>query len=62
MATPAVTTNARLSAADLVSVAVTGATNSTPYGYTTAAQANAIVTTLNAVVALLKAGGETHPA
>ena len=34
-------------------VATTGATNSTPYGYTTAAQANAIVTLLNEIRAAL---------
>lgn len=42
-------------AATIASVAVTGATNTTPYGFTTAAQANAIVTSLNACLVALKA-------
>lgn len=33
-----------------VSVATTGATAVTPFGYTTAAQANAIVTAINALI------------
>lgn len=39
------------------SVATTGATNTTPYGYTTAAQANDIITKLNTVIAALVANG-----
>jgi len=54
--TPSVTTETLLRAYDLTSVATTGATASTPYGFTEA-QANAIVTQLNAVIALLKADG-----
>ena len=38
-------------------VAATGATNAAPYGYTTAAQANDIVTRLNAIRAALVANG-----
>lgn len=38
-------------------VASTAATNTTPYGYTTAAQANDIVTKLNAVITALKNNG-----
>jgi hypothetical protein len=38
-------------------VATTGATNSSPYGFTTAAQADAIVARLNAVIAALVANG-----
>lgn len=38
-------------AATATDVATTGATGDTPYGYTTAAQANAIVTAINALVA-----------
>lgn len=34
-------------------VATTGSTNSSPYGYTTAAQANAIVTLVNEIRATL---------
>lgn len=40
-----------------VQPAATGATNSTPFGYTTAAQADAIVTWIRAVDAALKANG-----
>ena len=39
------------------SVATTGATNSTPYGYSTAAQADAIVTLVNELRAALVAKG-----
>jgi hypothetical protein len=39
------------------SVVTTGATNAAPYGYTTAAQANAIVTLLNNIQAALVANG-----
>lgn len=43
--------------ADQAAVATTGASNSTPYGYTTAAQANAIVTLVNALrLALVNTG------
>jgi hypothetical protein len=38
-------------------VATTGATNTTPYGFTTAAQANALVAAVNSVLAILKAHG-----
>lgn len=38
-------------------VAVTGATNSTPYGFTTAAQADALVTLVNELRAALVAKG-----
>lgn len=38
-------------------VATTGATNSTPYGYTTAAQADALVTLVNELRAALVAKG-----
>jgi UDP-N-acetyl-D-mannosaminuronic acid transferase (WecB/TagA/CpsF family) len=39
--------------ASQAAVATTGATNVTPYGFTTAAQANAIVTLLNEIRAAL---------
>ena len=43
--------------ADQAAVATTGATNSSPYGFTTAAQANALVAGYNAVrLALVNAG------
>lgn len=38
-------------------VAVTGSTNTTPYGYTTAAQADAIVALVNEIRAALVAAG-----
>lgn len=38
-------------------VATTGASNSTPYGYTTAAQADAVVSLLNEIRAALVAAG-----
>lgn len=38
-------------------VATTGATNSSPYGFTTAAQADALVTAVNNILAALKANG-----
>lgn len=41
------------------SIAATGATSTTPFGYTTAAQANAIVTLLNQIRAALVANGIT---
>ena len=44
---------AQRSGAAQAAVATTTATNSTPYGYTTAAQANAIVTLLNEIRATL---------
>lgn len=48
---------ARASGASQAAVATTGATNSSPYGFTTAAQADAIVTLVNALrTALLNAG------
>lgn len=40
-----------------VAVATTGATNTTPYGFTTAAQANALVTLVNELRAALVALG-----
>jgi len=45
------------SAAPIATVATTGATNTTPFGYTTAGQANDIVTKLNLIIAALKANG-----
>lgn len=48
-ATPAVMRSGAAQAA----VATTGATNTTPYGFTTAAQADAIVTLLNEIRAAL---------
>lgn len=45
------------SGAAQAAVAATGASNSTPYGYTTAAQADAIVTLLNEIRAALIAKG-----
>ena len=55
--TPAQTTASVVKAADLVSVATTGSTTTTPYGFTTAAQADALVAQVNAIIALLKAAG-----
>ena len=40
-----------------VAVTTTAATTSTPYGYTTSTQANAIVTAVNATLANLRALG-----
>jgi hypothetical protein len=37
--------------------AATGSTNSSPYGYTTSAQADAIVTALNDIIAALQGVG-----
>lgn len=44
-------------AAYVASVATTTATTTTPYGFTTSTQANAIVTSLNSVMDCLKAHG-----
>lgn len=45
------------SGAAQAAVATTGATNSTPYGFTTAAQPDALVATVNAIrLALVNAG------
>lgn len=55
--TPYQTTDTLLRAADLTAVASTGTTTTTPYGFTTAAQADAVVTQLNLIIALLKAHG-----
>lgn len=55
--TPYQTSDAFLRAADLVAVATTTPTSSSPYGFTLA-QATAIITGLNAVIALLKAEGD----
>jgi hypothetical protein len=52
--TPYQTTDGITKASDLVSVPTTGSTSTTPFGYSQA-QADDIVVTLNAVVALLKA-------
>lgn len=41
----------------LTSVATTGASSSSPFGFTTAAQADAIVSQLNKIIALLKLQG-----
>lgn len=43
--------------ATVASVTTTGATSSTPFGYTTSTQADAIVTALNSVIAKLKTLG-----
>ena len=45
------TADTTVAAATAVAVGTTGSTTSTPYGYTTSTQADAIVTTLNALVA-----------
>lgn len=45
------TADTTVAAATAVAVATTGATAVTPFGYTTAAQANAIVTAVNALIA-----------
>lgn len=44
---------AQRASADQAAVATTGATNTTPYGFTTAAQANAVVTLVNELRAAL---------
>lgn len=44
-------------AAAITSPADTGATNSSPYGFTTAAQADAIVTSVRAILAALREKG-----
>ena len=41
----------------ITACATTAATTATPYGYTTSTQADAIVTSLNAVIAALKTLG-----
>lgn len=46
---PAQTLVADTAAATSAAVATTAATNTTPYGYTTAAQADAIITAINAI-------------
>lgn len=56
--TPYVTTDTFLRAADLTAVVTTTPTSSSPYGFTLA-QATAIITQLNAVIALLKVAGTT---
>lgn len=43
--------------AALTAVATTGATTSTPYGYTTAAQADAITARINEIITVLEAHG-----
>ena len=48
---------AQRASASQAAVATTGSTKTTPAGFTTTTQANAIVTQLNAVIALLKAAG-----
>lgn len=48
---------AQRSGAAQAAVATTGATNTTPYGYTTQAQADAIVTLVNEMRATLVAKG-----
>lgn len=45
------TADAEVKAATAAAVATTGSTNTTPYGYTTSAQADAIVTAINALEA-----------
>lgn len=45
----------------ITAVATTGASNSSPYGFTTAAQADAIVTKLNQVIAALGKHGIVVP-
>jgi hypothetical protein len=56
--TPYQTTGTLVSASNLTPVVTTTPALSS-YGYTQA-QATAIITQLNAVIALLQAGGETH--
>ena len=48
-------------AAAITDAATTGASNSTPYGFTTSAQADAIVTKLNAALAALRLHGIIVP-
>lgn len=55
--TPYQTSATFLLPSDFVSVTTAGATTTTPYGYATAAQANAIVTAVNAIIAYLQAQG-----
>ncbi|WP_016744382.1 hypothetical protein [Rhizorhabdus wittichii] len=44
-------------AALVSAVATTGTTNATPYGFTTAAQGDALVAAVNSILAALKAQG-----
>jgi methionine synthase II (cobalamin-independent) len=46
-------------AAAITGPAATGSTTSTPYGYTTSAQADAIVTAINDIITALKNAGIT---
>jgi len=55
LATPYQTTATLISAFDLTLVTTAGSTTTTPYGFATAAQADAIVTQVNAIIAVLKA-------
>jgi hypothetical protein len=43
--------------AAVTSVVTTAPTNSSPYGYTTSAQAQAIITAINAIINVLSAAG-----
>lgn len=56
-ATPYVTTDTLTLASGLTSVTTAAATSTTPYGYAGAAQADAVITQLNLIIALLKANG-----
>lgn len=55
--TPYQVTDTRLTASALTSVVTTGTTTTTPYGFATAAQGDALVAQVNAIIALLKAQG-----
>ena len=55
--TPYITTESGSPSASIASVATTSATNSSPYGYASASQADSIVTTLNSILAALRAAG-----
>lgn len=55
--TPYQTSATFVRAVDITSVVTTGSTTTTPYGFTTAAQADGLVATVNSILALLKAQG-----
>jgi hypothetical protein len=57
--TPYIVTDTFLRAVDLAAVTTVNPTTTTPWGFTTSTQAAALVTQVNAVVALLQGLGYT---
>ena len=55
--TPYVVSETVNPSAAITSVATTSATSTSPYGFTTAAQADAIVTSVNSMIAALRKAG-----